>query len=104
MEETIRNFPKQFGLEPKIENADKRRAWERYIICGMGGSHLQGDVFQNAVPGFDLTVHRDYGLPEWRDDVFRQTLTIVSSYSGNTEEALSSFDEALKNRYPVAAI
>ncbi|OGN07251.1 MAG: bifunctional phosphoglucose/phosphomannose isomerase [Candidatus Wildermuthbacteria bacterium RIFCSPLOWO2_01_FULL_48_29] len=104
MEEAIRNFPKQFEWEPKIVNAEKWKSLGKYILCGMGGSHLQGDIFQNAVPGFDLAVHQDYGLPRWRDDVLKQTLIIVSSYSGNTEEAISSFDEALRNGYPVAAL
>jgi len=104
MEEAIRNFPKQFEYEPKIENADTWSAPGKYIICGMGGSHLQGDIFQNAYPGFDLSVHQDYGLPRWRDDVFKKTLVIVSSYSGNTEEALSSFEEAIKSKYLVAVI
>ncbi|HCM36755.1 MAG: bifunctional phosphoglucose/phosphomannose isomerase [Candidatus Wildermuthbacteria bacterium RIFCSPLOWO2_02_FULL_47_9c] len=104
MEEAIRNFPKQFAWEPKIANFEKWKALGKYILCGMGGSHLPGDIFQNVVPGFDLTVHQDYGLPRWRDDVLRRTLIIVSSYSGNTEEALSSFEEALKNGYPIAAI
>ena len=104
MEEAIRSFAKQFDWEPKIENSDNWKARSKYILCGMGGSHLQGDIFQNAVPGFDLAVHQDYGLPGWRDDVLKETLTIVSSYSGNTEEALSSFEMAVQNDYPVAAI
>ena len=104
MEEAIRSFAKQFDWEPKIENSDNWKARSKYILCGMGGSHLQGDIFQNAVPGFDLAVHQDYGLPRWRDDVLKETLIIVSSYSGNTEEALSSFEMAVQNDYPVAAI
>jgi len=47
MEQAIRNFPKQFEWEPKIENADTWSVLGKYIICGMGGSHLQGDVFEN---------------------------------------------------------
>lgn len=104
MEEAIRNFPKQFEWEPTVENADKWKALGKYIICGMGGSHLQGDVFQNAVPGFDLAVYQDYGLPGWQDEVLKETLIIASSYSGNTEEALSSYEMAKENSYPVAAI
>ena len=104
MEEALRNFPKQFAWEPKITNFKEWKSLGKYVLCGMGGSHLPGDIFQNVVPGFDLTVHQDYGLPRWRDDVLRQTFIIVSSYSGNTEEALSAFEEAIKNGYPVAAI
>jgi len=104
MEDAIRNFSKQFGWEPKIENAEHWKALGKYIVCGMGGSHLQGDVFQASYPGFDLSVHQDYGLPGWPSETFKETLIIASSYSGNTEETLSSFTEALNNGYPVAAI
>ena len=104
MEDAIRNFSKQFEWEPDIEQAEQWKAVGKYIICGMGGSHLQGDVFQNAYPGFDLSVHQDYGLPGWPKEVLRKTLVIASSYSGNTEETLSSFQEAVKNGYPAAAI
>jgi glucose/mannose-6-phosphate isomerase len=104
MEEAIRNFSKQFEWEPEVQNAGKKKRTGKYILCGMGGSHLQGDIFQNAFPGFDLSVHQDYGLPGWKDEVLTETLTIASSYSGNTEEALSSFEQALANEYPVAAV
>ena len=102
MEEAIRNFAKQFEYEPKIENEEKLQRTGKYIICGMGGSHLQGDVMQNAAPGFDLSVHQDYGLPGWPDEVLKKTLIIASSYSGNTEEAVSAFEEAVEKGYPVA--
>jgi hypothetical protein len=38
-------------------------------------------------------VHRDYGLPPFVD---KNTLIIASSYSGETEETLSAFQESLK--------
>src|SRR3989338_6318508 len=104
MEQAIRNFAKQFEWEPKIENEDKLVRTGKYLICGMGGSHLAGDVFQTAANGFDLSVHQDYGLPAWPDDVLKKTLVIASSYSGNTEETVSAFEEAVKKGYPVAAI
>jgi glucose/mannose-6-phosphate isomerase len=104
MEEAIRNFPEQFKYNPVIENVGKWRRADKYIICGMGGSHLQGDIFQNAVPGFDLSVHQDYDIPDWRDDVLKKTLIIASSYSGNTEEPISSFERAQENGYPVCVI
>jgi glucose/mannose-6-phosphate isomerase len=46
-------------------------------------------------------VHRDYGLPAY---VGRDSLVIISSYSGNTEETLSSFDEARKRGANVIAL
>lgn len=102
MEETIRSFAKQFEWDAKIENEKKIKRTGKYILCGMGGSHLQGDVMQNAYTGLDLSVYQDYGLPAWPDKVLKDTLIIVSSYSGNTEETISAFEEAIKKGYPVA--
>lgn len=104
MEEAIRNFPKQFDWHPEIENRDKWKAFDKYLLCGMGGSHLPGDIFQTVFPGFDLSIHQDYGLPNWRAQTLKRTLIVASSYSGNTEETISSFEEAVQNGYPIAAI
>ena len=48
----------------------------------------------------DLRVHQDYDLPL----IFKDTLVIASSYSGNTEEPISSFTEAVKRGLPLAVI
>ena len=64
------------------------------IIAGMGGSAISGDVVrcltadQLAVP---LQVSRSYELPAW---INSQTLAIISSYSGDTEETLSAMKQA----------
>jgi glucose/mannose-6-phosphate isomerase len=39
-------------------------------------------------------VQRDYGLPAWAKG--RGTLAVLSSHSGNTEETLSAFDQAVQ--------
>lgn len=104
MEQAIRNFPKQFEYNPVIENEAKLRRTGKYLLCGMGGSHLQGDILQSVLPGFDLSVYEDYGLPNWPSEVLKRTLIIASSYSGNTEETISAYEEALAKGYPVAVI
>ncbi len=71
---------------------------ERIIIAGMGGSAIGADLIaayladQLPVP---FLVHRDYDLPAYAAG--QQTLVVVSSHSGNTEEALSAFTTA-RNR------
>jgi len=63
-------------------------------IAGMGGSAIGGDLAAALLAGelkVPMNVHRDYGLPAY---VGRDSLVIASSYSGNTEESLSSFEEA----------
>jgi glucose/mannose-6-phosphate isomerase len=69
---------------------------EKVVIAGMGGSAIGGDfvrrlaMLENSMP---VWVHRDYGLPPHVD---RNTLLIFSSYSGNTEETLSCFNDSLR--------
>ncbi|MBI1971610.1 MAG: bifunctional phosphoglucose/phosphomannose isomerase [Candidatus Wildermuthbacteria bacterium] len=104
IEKAIKNFPKQFEWEPKIGNKKNWKQFSSFILAGMGGSHLVGDIFQAVAPGFNLSVHQDYGLPAWPLVVLKDTLVIASSYSGNTEETLSAFEEAVSRQIPVAAI
>jgi glucose/mannose-6-phosphate isomerase len=63
-------------------------------VAGMGGSAIGGDLAAALLASelkVPMSVHRDYGLPAY---VGRDSLVIASSYSGNTEESLSSFEEA----------
>src|SRR5688572_6629796 len=62
------------------------------VIGGMGGSALYA-VFLNSWPGLSVPfeIVRNYNLPRY---VNEHTLFISSSYSGNTEEALSALSEA----------
>ena len=73
-------------------------------ILGMGGSAIGGE-FAGALLADELkvplVVHRDYGLPGY---VGRDSLVIVSSFSGNTEETLSGFAEAKKRGAKILAI
>jgi glucose/mannose-6-phosphate isomerase len=74
------------------------------VLCGMGGSAIGGD-FAAALLADELkipmVIHRDYGLPAF---VGRDTLVIASSYSGNTEESLSSLELAQKRGAKVLAL
>lgn len=68
----------------------------KVLIIGMGGSAIGGDLVRSLVAPearLPIIVHRGYDLPVFVDD---KTLVIVSSYSGNTEETLSAFNQALE--------
>ena len=73
-------------------------------VLGMGGSAIGGE-FAGALLADELkvplNVHRDYGIPGY---VGRDSLVIVSSFSGNTEETLSGFDESKKRGAKILAI
>lgn len=63
------------------------------VVAGMGGSGLAAKVVRSW-PGVPVhyEVVQDYDLPDHASD---NTLVIFSSYSGNTEEVLSVFDQAM---------
>jgi len=108
MGKIIADFPEQCRQAIKIAgNADVKLPQKEYrniIICGMGGSAIAGDILSSYL-GDKITpailVQRNYGLPGW---VNKDDLVIVSSYSGETEETLSGFNEALARGSTVAAI
>ncbi len=62
------------------------------VLAGMGGSALPA-VFLQSWPGLSvpLEIVRNYNLPKY---VNGNTLFISSSYSGNTEETLTTLHEA----------
>lgn len=100
----IKNFNRQFEYEPIVENRVKLKKYKRFIVAGMGGSHLAADLIKVWRPDFPLTIWNDYGLPPLPVRELKNYLVIVSSYSGNTEETISAFLEAQKRRVPVAAV
>ncbi len=102
MSDAIKNFYKQFEFEPEIINGRKLKKYKKFVVCGMGGSQLAIDILKKLDPTLDIISHRDYGLPELID--LKQRLVILSSYSGNTEEVLSSMKLALKKKLPIAAV
>lgn len=105
MYDAIKNFAKQFGWEPRVENPGAMPASrpEQVIVAGMGGSHLAAGLLKIWKPEIDLIVHRDYGLPLLPEGELRQ-LVIASSYSGNTEETIDAFEEAGRRGLARAAI
>ncbi len=104
MYDAIKNFSSQLAYEPEIKNPKKLKKYEYFIVCGMGGSHLAADLLKISNPDVQIFVHKNYGLPVLPEKIIKKSLVIVSSYSGNTEEALDSYDEAKRRRIPVSVI
>ncbi|MBI4149815.1 bifunctional phosphoglucose/phosphomannose isomerase [Candidatus Woesearchaeota archaeon] len=79
----------QFGLDGKINPPVNA-----IVIAGMGGSALPGEILR-AYLGTKMLIYscRDYNLPEWAN---KNTLVFCVSYSGNTEETLSTYKDARK--------
>ncbi len=105
MKTSIETFWSQLSYTPTIQNFDYLKNDQNHlIVCGMGGSHLAADILQYANPMLSLFVHHDYGLPQLPASILEESLYVISSYSGNTEEALSSLQQALAKKYPVLVI
>ncbi|MFH1098826.1 MAG: SIS domain-containing protein [Candidatus Uhrbacteria bacterium] len=104
MESAIRSFPQQFAFEPTIERSEALIQANRFLVVGMGGSALPADLYRACHPETDLVIHRDYGLPEFSSAWWEDRLVVVSSYSGNTEEALDAYDKARSRHLPVAVV
>ena len=108
MRDAIQNFHTQFAYEPKIENggglslAKKGLDCSIFIIAGMGGSHLAGGLLKTRKPKLPIRIYNDYDLPFIPNKA--NTLVIASSYSGNTEETVSGFQEALEKGYSLVVI
>ncbi|MFZ2300218.1 MAG: bifunctional phosphoglucose/phosphomannose isomerase [Candidatus Moraniibacteriota bacterium] len=78
------------------------------MISGMGGSALPGDLFRvylgdlfrTETPGqrpLAIYQNRFYSLPP---ESYHECLNFICSYSGNTEETVASFEEALAHGLP----
>ena len=100
MFDVLVNFSKQiedaFRIGQSINIDEVNKDFNKIIICGLGGSAIGGDLlrsftfYESRIPVF---VNRNYHLPNFAD---KNTLVILSSYSGNTEETLSCYEEAEK--------
>jgi glucose/mannose-6-phosphate isomerase len=65
------------------------------VFCGMGASIYGALVIKSLLSrefSYPTEVVNDYNLPEWVDE---NTLVVLTSYSGTTEEILSCANEAL---------
>lgn len=107
--ESPEQFKAGFDLAKEIRIPGTFRA---IMISGMGGSALPGnlfriylnDLFRTEQPHdqpLSVYQNRSYTLPP---ESFHECLNFICSYSGNTEETIASFEEALKNNLPCIAL
>lgn len=82
----------------------KKEKYSSIVFCGLGGSAISGDLLCNYLSGelkVPFNVVRGYNLPSFADE---NTLVIISSYSGNTEESISCFEQALNKSSKIVVI
>ena len=74
------------------------------VVAGMGGSAIGGEMLKDWLrdkSSIPIEVSRDYSLPAYVD---KRSLVIAISYSGETEETLSAFVDAIKRRCMILTI
>lgn len=91
-------FPEQIKttFDQALKSNIQKVEFDSVVVSGMGGSSNAGKIIESLISeSFDkpFVVFNDYGLPGW---VNKNTLVILNSYSGNTEETLSAYDAAKK--------
>ena len=109
MRKVIMNFPNQFadGLaaakDVMVQQA--HHDFNQIIFCGMGGSALPAEILKTLRNFYKwplaIKIHKSYGLPV---RISPKALVFAISYSGNTEETISSYEEAKKRNLPVIGV
>lgn len=106
MIETIKKYPQM--IEDAI-NSNKNLNlpsfdFEKIVFCGTGGSVIVGGFIKDLVK-YDckkpVEIFIDYQLPKIADE---KTLVVFISYSGNTEEPLNQFVQALERKCKVIGV
>lgn len=109
MREILSRFPEQcqeavqMGKKVNISPILKKKNIKNVLICGLGGSAIGGDILRTLFSSIKIPimVNRNYSFSSLVDE---KTLIFVVSYSGNTEETISSFKQALKIGCPLFSI
>lgn len=98
--ERIATLPDQIELAwsaaSELELPSAYRSAEHIVVLGMGGSGVGGGLLQalarDVGARVPVSVVRGYTVPAFATE---RTLVLASSNSGNTEETLSAFEEAV---------
>ena len=106
MDEHIFNFPAQLVEAIQIARLAqlKKKNVDAVLISGLGGSGIGGSLAQDCFASesrVPILVNKDYSIPSF---VNSNTLVIISSYSGNTEETISAYEKAKSKGACIVAI
>lgn len=105
----IRNFPKHCQetvakVEEKTLPTFTLSQVDNIVITGQGGSAISGDIFRSYTSLFSnlpVFVNRCYNLPSF---ISARSVVVPISYSGNTEETLKAFREAIQKTEKILCI
>lgn len=93
-----------YRIGTSLKAPSNLKDFENIVFCGLGGSAIGADILRVYLQkkiSQPILVNRNYTIPYF---VGRNSLVFVSSYSGNTEETISSFEEAFKKGAKIVAV
>ena len=107
MKTLVEGFPKQ--LQEALDIAQSatltlKHHIQNIVVTGLGGSGIGGTILSELVQAectVPIIVNKDYFLPEF---VNANSLVIISSYSGNTEETLSAMKQAISKQAQIVCV
>ncbi|MBA3064609.1 bifunctional phosphoglucose/phosphomannose isomerase [Candidatus Woesearchaeota archaeon] len=99
----LESIPEQIAEAVKLAKDVKvTEPIKKIMVAGMGGSAVSGDILKAYLKDkIDVTVNKDYFLPELAG---KETLLFIVSYSGNTEETISTFRTAQRKNISMIVI
>lgn len=97
MKQILFDFPKQIDEALKLGRRiqfDKK--FNRIIVAGVGASGNAGELLKTYLQNkINIETVQDYELPPYCD---KETLVFILSYTGNSQEAILCYSDALKKR------
>lgn len=96
MHDAVRSFADQLSFSPIIVNEEKLDRTKPLVVCAMGGSHLAADIYRLFDVRAIVAIHSDYGIPALAGEPQDYTY-VISSFSGNTEEIIESYEWVREN-------
>lgn len=108
MLDLILDFPEQWNKAEKISEKFKVpgefKKINKIAVSGMGGSGIGGDLLKVSLLNqlkIPVIVNRNYSFGKFVD---KETLVFAVSYSGNTEETLSAYNDAYSKKAKIISI
>lgn len=107
MKTLVEGFTKQ--LQEALDIAEKAQLTKKnniqnIVVTGLGGSGIGGTILSELIQGecpVPVIVNKDYFLPDF---IGSNSLVIISSYSGNTEETISAMQQAIAKKAQIVCV
>lgn len=108
MDQMIAGFSKQ--IRSAIEIGEKAKLTKasapilNMVVSGLGGSGIGATMVRDLIGeelSIPMIVNKNYDIPAFVDN---NTLVVISSYSGNTEETLEALDHAVEKNAKIICI